>query len=637
MCQSPVETVRAATASFDWDAWARPESAYSHCPFWFWNDTLEEGEILRQISEFRAHGVEAFVIHPRIGLPRSCGWLSSELFRFMRLALEEARRLGMWVLLYDEGMYPSGSASGMVVAENPEFKARGLVCHAAGSLREDGIAAGALRLPLAGGGGVIIYDRPVKATLRGLHYIDNPASPDSPLEEEPEAADLLNPAAVRCFMRLVYDRFYAELGDFFCNTVKGIFTDEANPLSRLGEPDIMPGTLSALPAISRFLGYDFTPHLPALWVDSEPEAEGRRRDYRRAIAALMDETYYRPLSEWCGRHGVALCGHPAEPDDIGNLRAMQIPGQDIVWRQIMPGTPSALEGAPSTMAKAAASVKYHLSRARNLNEFAGAYGEELTFRELRWLASWLLIRGCDMLVPHAFYYSVRGRRRHERPPNVGAGSPWWGADYIRWEAMTRRLCWLNASCLPVCKTAILGSPTRLPWQAAKVCFENQIDFHYVEPADLQSAIVKDGCLHIGPACYELLIVEDGYAAEAACIPQGTPVLHWDGGHRLHDLLATVSSTVRLDTPAAGLRARLLKAVPDCPAGVSPASAAHQPVAGEGDILLLFNESEDAISTRAFLNGLRLDPESGSIVETVTGGVCELQLPPHGWAVFVLSK
>jgi len=62
------------------------------------------------------------------------------------------------------------------------------------------------------------------------------------------------------------------------------------------------------------------------------------------------------------------------------------------------------------MAKAAASSAAHHHRERNLNEFAGAYGESLTYEELKWLASWLLIRGCNLLVPHAYYYSMRGPR-----------------------------------------------------------------------------------------------------------------------------------------------------------------------------------------------------------------------------------
>ncbi len=115
-----------------------PSSEYSQCPFWFWNDALEEKEIVRQMADFRDHGVEAFVIHPRLGLPKTSGWLSEELFGFMRIALEEARKHGMWVMLYDEGMYPSGSSAGQVVASDARFHARGLVCERVGEQEEGG-------------------------------------------------------------------------------------------------------------------------------------------------------------------------------------------------------------------------------------------------------------------------------------------------------------------------------------------------------------------------------------------------------------------------------------------------------------------------------------------------------------------
>jgi hypothetical protein len=52
-----------------------PPREFSLMPFWFWNDDLTEAEILRQIADFEAHGVYGFVIHPRVGLPRSKGWI----------------------------------------------------------------------------------------------------------------------------------------------------------------------------------------------------------------------------------------------------------------------------------------------------------------------------------------------------------------------------------------------------------------------------------------------------------------------------------------------------------------------------------------------------------------------------------
>ncbi|MBN1965025.1 MAG: hypothetical protein JW910_10275, partial [Anaerolineae bacterium] len=92
--------------------WLDPPAEFSLVPFWFWNDDLTQAEIARQMDGFQAHGVAAFVIHPRVGLPRQFGWMSRPLLDMMRFAIEQARQRGMWVMLYDEGMYPSGSASG---------------------------------------------------------------------------------------------------------------------------------------------------------------------------------------------------------------------------------------------------------------------------------------------------------------------------------------------------------------------------------------------------------------------------------------------------------------------------------------------------------------------------------------------
>lgn len=104
------------------DSFQNPSREFSQAPFWFWNDELSEKEILRQLKDFCDHGVYGFVIHPRVGLPKDTGWMSDKMIRYMRFAIEQAKGLNMWVVLYDEGMYPSGSASGQVVAEDPAFR-----------------------------------------------------------------------------------------------------------------------------------------------------------------------------------------------------------------------------------------------------------------------------------------------------------------------------------------------------------------------------------------------------------------------------------------------------------------------------------------------------------------------------------
>ncbi|WP_143810248.1 hypothetical protein [Paenibacillus sp. MY03] len=62
---------------------------FAPIPFWFWNDELSQDEIIRQIHDFHAKEVGGFVIHPRMGFPRSIPYLSDE---FMALVGRDSRR-----------------------------------------------------------------------------------------------------------------------------------------------------------------------------------------------------------------------------------------------------------------------------------------------------------------------------------------------------------------------------------------------------------------------------------------------------------------------------------------------------------------------------------------------------------------
>ena len=53
--------------------------------------------------------------------------MSERFLQLIRHAVSECARLGMDVVLYDEGMYPSGSACGQVVKEDPSFASRCLL------------------------------------------------------------------------------------------------------------------------------------------------------------------------------------------------------------------------------------------------------------------------------------------------------------------------------------------------------------------------------------------------------------------------------------------------------------------------------------------------------------------------------
>ncbi|TVR49347.1 MAG: hypothetical protein EA425_12435 [Puniceicoccaceae bacterium] len=495
-----------------------PNHEFGLTPFWFWNDHLDHAEIRRRIADFEDHGVGGFILHPRVGLPKDCGWMSPKLLDFMETALIEARRRGLVVYLYDEGMYPSGSASGRVVARDPALANRGLqrVVVAAGEAQQPWQAffrpGDDARLVLdftdAGGRRTLIVDRKTHATIRGLHYREEPppGTPhDDRLEEAPLAGDILNPEAVRVFIEESYDAYALRFGDYFGQPVAGVFTDEPSLLGRLGDKSFRPGNLNFVKTLSDWLGGDFTPSLPALWDDTFPDAAQLRRAYHRGLQRCLEESYYRPLARWCADHGINLIGHPDEPDNLAHLRCFQIPGQDLVWRWVEPGQPSGLEGPQSTQAKAAASAMVLTGARRNANEYCGAYGPDFTFEEMQRLTWWLAVRGCNLLIPHAFYWSTRGPRLTERPPDVGPNQPWW-PRFRPFADCARYLCWLNTDSETVCDVALLASGEGLPWQPAKDLFEHQVDFLYLEESDLLGAAeVNADSVRIGPLTFRAVV------------------------------------------------------------------------------------------------------------------------------------
>ncbi len=443
---------------------------YGVTPFWFLNDVLTEDEILRQIAAMDDVGVGGFVLHPRMGLPTHQGWMSAELLKYLRLACEEARRRGLRVILYDEGMYPSGSSAGQVVATNPAWQCRAIECRTTPALAPNETLLASAARP--DGTTAYFIDRPIPSVIRGLHYLDETTAE----EFLPPAADLLNPDAMACYLRLVHDKYAAHLGDLFGTTITGIFTDEPSLLGRPQITGVVPGTTDILAHARRLTGTDFTPLLPALFFDDVPNAPAIRREWTRAVRLRMEETYYKPMSDWCRAHNLELMGHPERADDIALERYFDVPGQDIVWRWVLPG-PTATQGPQSTQAKCASSAAAHLRRHRNSNEFCGAYGHELTYEEMCFLANWLFVRGQNWLIPHAYYYSIRGPRRDERPPDVGLNAPW--KDRLaetnrRWEELSQ----LVAEGEHVCRVAILCSGDECPWPAAEVLFQHQIDFNY---------------------------------------------------------------------------------------------------------------------------------------------------------------
>ncbi len=575
-----------------------PPREFSVMPFWFWNDTLKADEIIRQIKDFDEHGVYGFVIHPRMGLPMNMKFLSPEMLGLTKVAIEEAERRNMKVILYDEGSYPSGSCEGQVVARNPAHAARGLAKIDLKSGEELNLAKDMNLITIdarSDGQRFAVVEGPSEGRIRGLHWIDE----EKDKEDLPMAGDILNPEAVTSFIELVYDRFADNFKQHFGKTVIAIFTDEPNPLGRGNKKGMVPGNAKLLPQINRILGYDFMPYFADLWYENSPDWQKHRTDYNRAVAICMEENYYGRLSKWCESHGIALTGHPAGSMDLGAQKYFQIPGQDLVWRYVEPGE-KALNGEHSTLAKNASSAMVHLNRRRNSNELYGAYGHNLTYNEMVWLANWCFVRGQNLLYPHAFYYSVRGARFNERPPDVGPHAKWWD-NYKSFADACRRLSWLNTDSRQVCEIAILGDANWLPDQAPKVCFQNQHDFNYLELNHLVSDAVTDADgVHLAGMNYKTVIL-DGLSN----LPEKVvPVLHKleETGRLIiygdSPFLSVFPKAILAKNPE-DLQTSIEKRIePDLLLNPSSVNIRYRHVLKEGiHYYILFNEQETSVTTK----------------------------------------
>lgn len=469
-------------------ALADPPEEFSPVPFWFFNDSPDEEKIAEELKDIKAKGVDAIVLHPRIGIPENVPYLSDAYFQVVRFIVKCADALGMKIVLYDEGMYPSGSAHGMVVAQNPDYASKGI--------RLSDRPEGGEVIAAFEDGKYLVYGF-TGGTIRGIHFGEDDGEAGAP-----KSADILNPDAVELFIRLTHDRYYEELKEYFGNTVIAFFTDEPCALGRNAAAyrEWVPGLERELTA-----GGGRLQELEALFTG---EKNATTALYHRLIKKHLRETFYARLSRWCEAHGIALMGHPEASDDVEEELYFQIPGQDLIMRRVSPETGGLLE-FDSVQAKLCADIARHLGRRRNANECFGVCSRKpwewhFTGRDMIWYINWLSIRGVNLLVPHAFYYSTAGKRKEERPPDVGPNNIWW-PHYRRISDYIKRLSFLMTDSVNGARVAVLVDNNRVPYREVACLYENQIEFNYLPVALLPECEVKEGRLCIREYAYDIVL------------------------------------------------------------------------------------------------------------------------------------
>ena len=474
-----------------------PKREFTPIPFWFLNDDLTDSEIIRQLRDFKDKGVDGVVLHPRIGLPETIPYLSDKYMHYIKLAVKTAAYLEMYIVLYDEAMYPSGSAHGMVVAENPKFASQAIIM-TRNRFKGKFIASC--------GKGRYIVQVPSKGTIRGVHFGE-----DDGEKNAPPSADLLSKDAVDTFIRLTYQRYYDVVGDYFGSTIIGFFTDEPSLKGRNFRKNCFPWTWD--------FEKEFTEKGGNL-KDLEALFEGRENDSTRLYDELIlqkeQDVYYESLHNFCKNHSVALMGHPHFGDDIDLEKHFDIPGQDMVLRWIAPEK-DYLTPRESAQGKCSAdSARVH-SKRRNSNECFGACAKDnipwyFTGADMKWYIDYLGVRGVNMFIPHAFYYSVKGKRKDERPPDVGPNNIWWPhyktiSDYIK------RVSFIMTDSVNEARVCVMCENRAMHTDMVREFYENQVEFNYLPYADFREDMIKNGRLVVGNNIYDYVLCDDKNAID----------------------------------------------------------------------------------------------------------------------------
>lgn len=440
-----------------------PSMEFTPIPFWFYNDAPDKEKIKKQLTDYVEKGVNGIVLHPRIGIPKSLKYLSEEYFHVVKYIVETAAELNMKVVLYDEGMYPSGSAHGQVVATNPSFASKGV------QLLEEKPEQGEIITQFPDGK-YLVYDY-TQGTIRGIHFGEDDGEVGAPA-----SADILNPEAVDCFIHLTHDRYYDALSEYFGNTVIAFFTDEPCALGRNAGQfrEWLPGLEKEIMAAGGRLE-----DLEAIFNQNKNDTTVI---YHKLIKKHLRENFYAKLSCWCEEHGISLMGHPEASDDVEEELYFHIPGQDLIMRRVSPES-GGLREFDSVQAKLSADIARLLGRRRNANECFGVCNREkipwyFKGEDMIWYINWLGMRGVNLFVPHAFYYSVEGQRSGERPPDVGPNNIWW-KYYRQISDYMKRISYLMTDSVDDARIAVLCDNNRVPYEEVAALYANQIPFHYM--------------------------------------------------------------------------------------------------------------------------------------------------------------
>lgn len=482
---------------------ATPPAEYGMMHWWYWGPGMSEERIARELDLLTARGTTVVMIAPARGMePR---YLTPPYFERIAFAVAEAKRRGMRVWIADEGEYPSGFAGGKFNTDHPELRMQALVVAekipvrageaAARKLGPDVVGVLALRggesqvVPVSAGGELrwaapggdwelLVIEHQFRTSP--TRYIYHPTGAK---DRTFSLCDYLNPAATQAFLNDVHEQYRKYIGAEFGRTVLGFFGDEPD-YSLAG----IPWTPTAFDEFQRRKGYDVRPFAARFFAPQmDAETKRAKADYWDVWSDLFRDNFFKPQADWCARYGMQYTVHlnheedlmelaKSEGDFFKDMRYVQMPAVDAIWRQIwMTET--------ADYPKLASSAAHLWGRQRAMTESFAIYGHGLSLEQAKWVIDQQFARGINSVLTSAF---APGRERNPQMEEV--------PSLVRY---ANRASYLLAQGVPAAKIA-LYVPSRSLWLGdekanerllamTKDLLERQRDFDYIDDQALATA------------------------------------------------------------------------------------------------------------------------------------------------------
>ena len=459
---------------------ANPGVDFATAPLWVWNDLLTDEQIRSTLEDLNKQNVNMAFVHPRPGL--ATPYLSKDWFHLWDVTLDEAKKRGMKIWIYDENSYPSGFAGGFVPDAHPEYRGSGLDVVIVDNLVDsegkwqtgDSVS---YVVELFSDGNTVDRTAEVLEALKNNQAIPSKSSDDSrwivgriQLAQPSQwfggktYVNLMTKGVLDSFLGFTHEQYRQHFESEFGNLIPGVFTDEP----QVASAGMFSWTDDFPEEFKKRRGYDIVPCIGSL-IAAVGEWKQVRYDYYKTVMEVFVERWHKPLAEYCEQVGLEYTGHDWEhewpnahycPDNMATAFWRQRPAIDLLMNQFARGTHSQFGNVRSV--RELNSVVRQSGRGRSISENYGAGGYDIQFEDLKRLGDWSYALGVNTTCEHLSYITIRGARKHDHPQTFSYHTPWF-EHYSKLEDYWTRLSYLLSRGTLSQDRFLLLEPTSTAW------------------------------------------------------------------------------------------------------------------------------------------------------------------------------